>query len=50
MLLSGELPDGSTIKLSASQGRLTINGKEVGGEPAESLRAEPSSVVQFPKA
>src|SRR5712672_406557 len=27
MLLAGELPDGSTVKLSASQGRLTINGK-----------------------
>ncbi len=30
MLLAGELADGSTVKLSASQGRLTINGKEIG--------------------
>ena len=40
MLLAGELPDGSTIKLGASQGRLTINGKEVGGEADESSPAE----------
>ena len=36
MLLAGELPDGSTVKLSVSHGRLTINGKEVGGEAEES--------------
>jgi ATP-dependent Clp protease ATP-binding subunit ClpB len=35
MLLAGELPDGSTVKLSASQGRLTINGKAVGEEAAD---------------
>jgi ATP-dependent Clp protease ATP-binding subunit ClpB len=50
MLLAGELADGSTIKLGASQGRLTINGKEVGGEAAASSQAQASSVVQFPKA
>ena len=32
MLLAGEISDGSTIKLGASHGRLTIDGKEVGGE------------------
>ncbi len=48
MLLAGELPDGSTIKLSAAQGRLTINGKEVGGE-ADASSQPKSSVVQFPK-
>ena len=32
MLLAGEIPDGATVKLSVSHGRLTINGKEVGGE------------------
>ncbi len=32
MLLAGELSDGSTVKLSAAHGRLTINGKEVGEE------------------
>src|SRR6202166_1116700 len=50
MLLAGELPDGSTIKLSASQGRLTINGKEVGEEAADSSPPKSPSVVQFPKA
>ena len=50
MLLAGELPDGSTVKLSASHGRLTINGKEVGGEADESSQPKSPSVVQFPKA
>ena len=40
MLLAGDLPDGSTIKLGASHGRLTINGKEIGEEAAEFLAAE----------
>ena len=40
MLLAGELPDGSTVKLGASHGRLTINGKEVGGEAGEVFAAE----------
>jgi ATP-dependent Clp protease ATP-binding subunit ClpB len=48
MLLAGEIADGSTIKLSASQGRLTINGKEVGGESDASAQPK-SSVLQFPK-
>ena len=50
MLLAGELPDGSTIKLGASQGRLTINGKEVGGEADASSQPKSPSVVQFPKS
>ena len=49
MLLAGEMPDGSTIKLGASHGRLTINGKEVGGEADESSQPKSPSVVQFPK-
>ena len=49
MLLVGEIGDGSAIKLSASQGRLTINGKEVGGEGDASSQPKASSVVQFPK-
>jgi ATP-dependent Clp protease ATP-binding subunit ClpB len=49
MLLAGEIGDGSTIKLSVSQGRLTINGKEVGDESADSSQPKSSSVVQFPK-
>ena len=39
MLLAGELSDGSTVKLSVSHGRLTINGKEVGGEGRSILRS-----------
>ena len=50
MLLAGEISDGSTIKLSASHGRLTIDGKEVGEEPADSSKAKSPSVVQFPKS
>jgi ATP-dependent Clp protease ATP-binding subunit ClpB len=50
MLLAGELADGSTVKLSASQGRLTINGKAVGEEAADASPTKSPSVVQFPKA
>jgi ATP-dependent Clp protease ATP-binding subunit ClpB len=50
MLLAGELSDGSTIKLSVSQGHLTINGKEVGGEADASSQPKASSIVQFPKS
>ena len=50
MLLAGEIPDGSTVKLGASHGRLTINGKEVGGEADESPHPKSPSVVQFPKS
>src|SRR6202020_2986911 len=50
MLLAGELPDGSTIKLGASHGNLTINGREVGGEADVSSQPKPSSIVQFPKS
>jgi ATP-dependent Clp protease ATP-binding subunit ClpB len=49
MLLAGELPDGSTIKIGASHGSLTINGKEVGGEADDSSKAKSPSVLQFPK-
>ena len=48
-LLAGEIGDGSTIKLSASHGRLTIDGKEVGGESDDASKAKSPSVVQFPK-
>ena len=49
MLLAGEIRDGSTVKIGAARGRLTINGKEVGGESDESPRPKSPSVVQFPK-
>ncbi len=48
MLLAGEISDGSTIKLSVSHGRLTINGKEVGSRDQEEPTEKPT-VVQFPK-
>jgi len=48
-LLAGEIRDGSTIKISSSQGKLTINGKAVGGEDADAAPAKPT-VVQFPKS
>ena len=40
MLLAGEIRDGGHVKLSVSRGRLTINGKEVGGESDEFSAAE----------
>jgi ATP-dependent Clp protease ATP-binding subunit ClpB len=49
MLLAGEIRDGAQVKLGASRGRLTINGKEVGEESDESPRPKSPSVVQFPK-
>ncbi len=48
-LLSGEIRDGSIVKISAAHGRLTINGKPVGGEEDEAAQAKPT-VVQFPKS
>ena len=47
-ILSGEIRDGSTVKISAAQGRLTINGKPVGGEE-ETAPAKPT-IVPFPKS
>jgi ATP-dependent Clp protease ATP-binding subunit ClpB len=48
-LLSGEIADGSTVRISAAQGRLTINGSSVGGEAEETPPAKPQ-VVPFPKS
>jgi ATP-dependent Clp protease ATP-binding subunit ClpB len=50
MLLAGEIRDGAQVKLSASRGRLTINGKEVGGESDETAQPKSPSVVPFPKS
>jgi len=50
MLLASEIRDGAHVKLSVSRGRLTINGKEVGGESDESPQPKAPSVVPFPKA
>ena len=40
MLLAGEIGDGATVKISASRGRLTIDGKEVGDEARRIFAAE----------
>ena len=50
MLLAGDIRDGGHIKLGASRGRLTINGKEVGGEADEAPQPKSPSVVPFPKS
>ena len=50
MLLAGDIRDGGHIKLGASRGRLTINGKEVGGETDEAPQSKSPSVVPFPKS
>jgi ATP-dependent Clp protease ATP-binding subunit ClpB len=51
MLLAGELADGATIKIGASHGALTINGKTVGGasEADAPKGAKAATVVNFPK-
>ena len=49
MLLAGEIGERGHVKLSVSRGRLTINGKEVGGESDDSPQPKSPSVVQFPK-
>ena len=48
-LLAGEIRDGATVKVSASQGRLTIDGKPVGDEPGEPEPKKSPTVVTFPK-
>jgi ATP-dependent Clp protease ATP-binding subunit ClpB len=49
-LLAGQVLDGAQVKISVSQGRLTIDGKPVGQDAAEAQppKATPT-VVQFPK-
>src|ERR1700729_841715 len=39
-ILAGEIGDGATIKIGASQGKLTIDGKPVGGQDAEPAQAK----------
>jgi len=49
-LLAGEVLDGAQVTISASGGRLTIDGKPVGGETdAGSAPAKSPTVVHFPK-
>ncbi len=48
-LLAGEIRDGQTVKVSAANGRLTIDGKPVGGEAQEPASGKSPTVVHFPK-
>jgi ATP-dependent Clp protease ATP-binding subunit ClpB len=48
-ILAGEIRDGATIKIGASQGKLTIDGKPVGDQDAEPTQAKSPTVVHFPK-
>ena len=48
-LLAGEVRDGQTVKIGATLGRLTIDGKPVGGEPPEEQSAKSPTIVHFPK-
>ncbi len=48
-LLAGEIREGSTVKISAAQGKLTINGEPVGGQDADAAPAKPT-IVPFPKS
>jgi len=48
-ILAGEVRDGQTVKVSAALGRLTIDGKPVGGEASEEPPAKSPTVVNFPK-
>jgi len=47
-VLAGKILDGATVKVSAAQGRLTIDGKPVGAEP-ETEPKKAATVVSFPK-
>src|SRR5271165_2056756 len=49
-LLAGEVRDGSTVKIGAAHGRLTIDGKPVGEEEAAEAAPAKPTIVPFPKA
>jgi ATP-dependent Clp protease ATP-binding subunit ClpB len=50
MLLAGDVIDGSTVKVSADKGALTINGHPIGVKPgAEAPSGKAGTVVHFPK-
>ena len=49
-LLAGDIRDGSTVKIGAAHGSLTINGKAVGAEEADAAAAKSPTIVQFPKS
>jgi ATP-dependent Clp protease ATP-binding subunit ClpB len=47
-LLGGEVRDGANVKISASHGNLTINGKAVSEQSDEAPRSKSPTIVQFP--
>ncbi|MGO4869941.1 MAG: AAA family ATPase, partial [Roseiarcus sp.] len=51
MLLAGEIRDGATVKISASHGALTFDGKAIGAEAETEAPkgGKPATVVNFPK-
>jgi len=52
MILSGEIKDGETVKLTADKGALVIAGRSVGGTPEPSANGNgngSATVVNFPK-
>ncbi len=49
-LLSGKIKDGETVKISAADGALTIDGEPVVGKAAEEpARPKVGTIVNFPK-
>ena len=48
-LLAGEIIDGATVRIGATKGRLTVNGKPVGAASADDEAAAKPTVVRFPK-
>jgi ATP-dependent Clp protease ATP-binding subunit ClpB len=48
-LLAGEIHDGALVRVGTSMGRLTIDGKPVGGDADETGAAKAPTVVPFPK-
>ncbi len=48
-LLAGDIRDGATVKVGATQGKLTIDGRPVGGQDGEAASAKSPTVVHFPK-
>ena len=49
MLLAGEILDGAKVKIGVEKGKLTIDGKPVGGQESEPEKAKSPTVVNFPK-
>jgi len=48
-ILAGDIRDGATVKISAAHGKLTIDGKPVGGQESEAAQPKSPTVVHFPK-